>query len=48
MDRIIENQLNSFCKKFGIPDKTSIAEKFEHFANYIYFLNCLPDALKNK
>ena len=44
MDRIIENQLNSFCKKFGISDKTSIADKFEHFANYIYFLNCLPDA----
>lgn len=44
MNRIIENQMEEFCKEFQISLKKDIAERFEHFANYCTFLNICPTA----
>ena len=44
MNRIIENQMEEFCKEFRISPKKDISERFEHFANYCTFLNACPTA----
>lgn len=44
MNRIIENQMEEFCKEFHISLNKDISERFEHFANYCTFLNICPTA----
>lgn len=43
MNKIIENQMDEFCKEFHVSTK-DVSERFEHFANYCTFLNVCPTA----
>lgn len=44
MDRILENQLSTFCSKNNIKQKENPSTKFEHFVNYLYFVSNCPSA----
>ena len=44
MDRILESQLATFCRKNNISQKENPDIKFEHFVNYLYFVSNCPSA----
>lgn len=44
INRIIAKQMETFCQSYGVPDDTPLPTKFEHFANYLTFLNVCPTA----
>lgn len=44
MNRILESELSAFCLEYNIRSKEKVSTKFEHFVNYLYFLNNCPHA----